>query len=102
MVQYEAEKRVEAFRYFMGWRGGTIHQIAEETGISAYNLLNLEMSRSGYGVGDAYTAGWFGVSTCSRDWRVDELLPKAKGDWSYWCGVICAYWENDLWKRGGV
>lgn len=90
MPKFTPEQRTKALMYFLGWQGGTIHQVADEIGISAYNIHNLDMD----GPRDNATSGWFGVRTCGMDWRREVLLPKAKGDWSFWTGVIEGFWAT--------
>lgn len=80
---------------YFGWQGGTIHQIAKETGVDASTLLyGNPPEKNG-----AYISGQSALSTCSRDWRVNELARKRYGNVEYWLGVAdCFPLPRLLWK----
>ena len=37
--------RLRALLYFFGWQGGTIHQVAAETGLKQFQILNGRSTR---------------------------------------------------------
>ncbi len=77
--------RTEALCKAFGWQGGTIHQIAEHTGCSVWNLIYGEpLTLDG-----AYQAGFDAVkmSKC-----ID--FKRYHGNLSFWIGVAAAYQEK--------
>lgn len=86
--QFTPEQRARALYYYFGWQGGTIHQLARETGCSADQLL--------YGAHGAERlgGGFSAVRTCETAWRRDRLAPKHQGDWPYWRDVILGFWAT--------
>lgn len=75
--------RTQALMLAFGWQGGTIHQIAEETGCNAEDLI--------YGESIEYNAnnkaGWFAYRTNSLEFNQENITPKRKGDLQFWLGV---------------
>lgn len=86
------ENRVTALLHYFGWQGGTIHQLASETGVDAQTLLHGKAARPNL---DGFSA----IRTCDKAWRVERLAPKHKGDWPYWEGVIRGYWATGALDR---
>lgn len=89
---YEASEleRLEALLHYFGWQGGTIHQLAKETGCSVDQLLSGRIEA----VQAAEAKGFSAIRTCSKDWRVEKLVAAHQGDWPYWGGVIAGYWAT--------
>ena len=83
----EPEDRTRALFYYFGWKGGTIHQLAKETGLSTSTLLHRPISGC---VGDGLSA----IRTCSLDWRRDRLAPKSRGNWGFWASAIVGFWAT--------
>lgn len=81
------EDRVKALLYYFGWQGGTIHQLAKETGVDSSTILHGEIS-------SPCNDGFSTIRTCEKDWRVNTLAPKHQGDWSYWAQAIVGYWAT--------
>lgn len=80
------EQRLVSLLHVFGWTGGTIHQIAQETGCSAHDLL--------YGsapLGNGFSA----VRTCSSDFNRRVNFPKAQGDLSFWLGAAFGQWLHE-------
>ena len=75
--------RTEALMLAFGWKGGTIHQIAKETGCNAHELI--------YGVSIEYDAnnkaGWFAYRTNSLEFNQQNITQKNKGNLQFWIGV---------------
>jgi hypothetical protein len=86
---YTPEERARALYYFFGWQGGTIHQLADATGISADDLLH---RKHGYEPSLPAVSGFSAIRTCGTAWRRDTLAPKRKGDWAYWRDAIRGFW----------
>lgn len=82
------EQRVTALLYFFGWQGGTIHQLAQETGISSSDLLYKTEKPSNR---HDESLGWFAIRTCDLAHRRNVLAPSRKGNWDYWAGAMVAY-----------
>lgn len=88
-MKHTPETRSANLFHYFGWKGGTIHQIADETGVSVQDLLYGEPS-SNY-LSSHYSHGACANETCSLPYRI--LLSKrdeVKGDRDYWIGVACA------------
>jgi hypothetical protein len=77
--------RTEAICKALGYQGGTIHQLAAETGVSVEDLL--------YGVPSAtylssdYSQGWAAGRTCSVDFNRTVNFPAHFGNKDFWLGV---------------
>lgn len=84
MKNFSPSQRFEALCYFFGWQGGTVHQLAHETGCEDILYRDIIEDKSGH--------GFFAVRTCEREHRVNVLAPKEKNQWMFWSGVIEAYW----------
>lgn len=79
------EQRMAALLYYFGWQGGTIHQLAAETGCKSSDLLYSPWKRN-------QSYGMSAIRTCDRNWRVNRLAQKHKGDLDYWLDAILGYW----------
>jgi hypothetical protein len=77
--------RLEALCKALGWQGGTIHQVAAETGCPADDLLSARPKN--VNLGSDYSAGWFAGRTCSLQYNLTVNFPKRKGNLEYWLGV---------------
>ena len=85
---YTPSQRFEAIAYFMGWQGGTCHQIDAATGCPGILTLNMpEISAAP----KEEAKGWFSVRTCGLEHR-RKMAPEHAGVLPYWAGVIRAYW----------
>ena len=79
-----AETRTKNYLKFLGWQGGTIHQIAQEFNCDVDTLL--------YGTpeytytGSYYNQGMY-ATTCRLKYRLETLLPMFRGNVEYWLGV---------------
>lgn len=75
--------RTQALCSAFGWQGGTIHQLALETGCETDDLLygvSLQHERSN-------TGGWFAGRTCTLEFNLAINFPKHHGDLQFWLGV---------------
>lgn len=86
---FTPEQRTRALLYYFGWQGGTIHQLAKETGVAASDLLYKNES---YPDPVIPLAGFSAIRTCDKDWRVNRLAPNHKGEWPYWRDAIIGFW----------
>lgn len=80
------EQRTQALYYYFGWNGGTVHQLANETGLDVNRILTGEHGP------ERLSGGMSAIRTCGREWRVKTLAPKHKGDWPYWRDAIVGFW----------
>lgn len=78
-----AEQRSKNLFDFFGWQGGTIHQIAQETGINVDTLLYAEPSSA---PDSKYSHGRMAASCLSTPARIYVGL-EAKGNKDFWIGV---------------
>lgn len=77
--------RTQALCKALGWQGGTIHQVSEETGVSVEELLYGEPLDKSLIAG--YTGGWFAGRTCTVEFNLRVNFPKNKGNPDFWIGV---------------
>lgn len=75
--------RTEALIIAFGWKGGTIHQIAEETGCDAHELIYTPTNEWEL----SYKEGWFSYQTCSLEYNQENIAPSRKGNLKFWIGV---------------
>lgn len=85
--QFTPSQRTRALFYFFGWQGGTIHQLAHETGIDSETILHGVVAHDSNG-------GFSAIRTCGRDWRRGTLAPKHKGDWPFYAAAISGFWAT--------
>lgn len=67
---------------YFGWQGGTIHQLAKDTGVPSETLLYGEPNRKNR----AYDLGIFSMRRTTVHFRV-ECAKHWKGNVDYWLGV---------------
>ena len=91
--QFTPEQRMQALLYYFGWNGGTIHQIAKETGLETQKILYADHSSSA-AEPSILSDGFSAIRTCDKQWRVEKLAPKHQGDWPYWRDAILGYWAT--------
>ena len=91
--QFTPEERTRALLYYFGWQGGTIHQLAKETGVASSTLLYGEHGP------ERLSGGFSAIRTCDRDWRRDTLAPKHQGDWPYWRDAIIGFYATGALDR---
>lgn len=72
----------------LGWQGGTIHQVAEETGCQVHDLLYGTYQPMTDQDRRDYDSGWFAYATCSLEHNRNKSFPKYKGNLCFWYGVI--------------
>ena len=69
----------------LGWQGGTIHQVAKETGVDVSTLLyGTPVSET---LGTDYSHGWFAARTCTLAHNKTVVFPKYFGNVEFWLGV---------------
>jgi len=85
------EERLISLLHVFGWTGGTVHQIARETGCSAADLLH-GTPPGGY---NSAARGWFAVRTCSPEFNRRVNFPEAQGDLSFWLGAAFGQWQHE-------
>lgn len=83
---YTPEERLRALRYYFGRPEASAEDLSTETGLSPNDLLSRSHGDGGQG------HGFFGVRTCSLEWRRNTLAPQHQGDWPWWRDVIRAFW----------
>lgn len=71
----------------LGWQGGTIHRVAEATGISVSQILEMDRKQSLCADG---TEGWMAVRTCSLAFLLTNIYPKRQGNLKFWTGAAAA------------
>jgi hypothetical protein len=85
------EQRLISLLHVFGWTGGTIHQVARETGCSAADLLH-GTAPGGYG---PTARGFSAVRTCSPEFNRRVNFPRAHGDLSFWIGAAWGQWLHE-------
>lgn len=77
--------RTQALCKAFGWQGGTIHQLAKETGCDSSSLLYGEATSTS--LGSSYCLGWFAGRTCSLEHNLTTNFLKERGNVDFWLGV---------------
>ena len=80
-----AAKRLATLCKALGWQGGTVHQVAAETGVPVEVLLYGKASAE-YMNSD-FSLGWFWARTNSLQFNLSVQFPKRKGNHDFWIGV---------------
>jgi hypothetical protein len=80
--------RTRALFYFMGWQGGTIHQLANETGLPAQTILDAPLKDGGH------LDGFSAIRTCDRSWRYEKLRRQYLRQWQFFSGAIRGFWAT--------
>ncbi len=84
----KTEDRTQYLLKAFGWQGGTIHQLAEETGCSVQDLLYGDCETPMAGFTSDFSSGWSAVRTCRRDFNLTTNFPVHKGNLEFWFGVM--------------
>lgn len=66
----------------LGWQGGTVHQVAQETGLSVHDIIYTK------NVSDEkeFDAGWSALA----QGRIQEMKSEKQGNLAWWLGVAAA------------
>lgn len=80
------EQRLANLLHFFGWQGGTIHQLAKETGLDGDTLLYGEPAPAGE---NHYSHGRLAAEAMKLASR-EQLLGSVKSDREFWIGVALA------------
>lgn len=75
--------RTKALMMAFGWQGGTIHQIAEETGCDAHDLIYASAEEWN----TDHKQGWFAYRTCTLEHNQEHTIPVRQGNLQFWLGV---------------
>lgn len=86
----KTEDRTRHLLTAFGWQGGTIHQLAEETGCSVQDLLygDYDATYARARINDDFYSGWSAVRTCERAFNLEHNFPNNKGNLAFWFGVM--------------
>lgn len=80
--------RTQALMLVLGWQGGTVHQVAEETGLTETDIVHCEThTMSTMGMGSDYNKGWFAARNNSLEFNRSVVFPKYKGNLAFWMGA---------------
>lgn len=77
--------RTQALILALGWQGGTIHQVSQETGCDVQDLL-YRMPESQHLSSDN-SSGWFAARTNDVEFNKLNIFPKMRGNLDFWLGV---------------
>ena len=80
----------------IGWQGGTVHQVAEYTGLSVPDILSLQKHEPYSGLNSPDGAGWSCIRTCSLEWNRERIFPKYHGNIDFWAGVLQAQFSIEV------
>jgi hypothetical protein len=69
----------------LGWQGGTVHQVAQATGLTVSQIIDTNRHLSSID-GVPTAGGWFAMRTCSPEYRVARLFPENQGNLAFWMG----------------
>lgn len=85
---YTQEQRVSSLYRYFGWQGGTVHQLATETGLTVQQILYDPIGKPrGHLVPGTY-ARMQDITTRR------ELAKKHQGDWIFWCDAIHGFYNK--------
>ena len=71
----------------LGWQGGTVHQVAKETGLTVTQIVESDRVAIAFDYTENSRAGWFAARTCSLEYNRAKIFPKRQGDLSFWMGA---------------
>jgi hypothetical protein len=71
----------------LGWQGGTVHQVAEETGLDVSEIINGNRHSEAQ---EAFANGWFALRTCTLAFNRERNFPARRGQLGFWMGVAKA------------
>lgn len=72
----------------LGWQGGTVHDVAKETGLTVAQILNTDRnSIKPEHMGTDFSKGRCSVMTCDLKHNQETNFPVNKGNLEYWMGV---------------
>ena len=80
----------------IGWQGGTVHQVAEYTGLSVPDILSLQKHEPYPGLTSPACKGWCAVRTCSLAWNKEKIFPAHHYDIDFWSGVLQAQFSIEV------
>jgi len=80
----------------IGWQGGTVHQVAEHTGLPVPDILSLHKHEPYSGLNSSACSGWTSVRTCSLEWNQERIFPKYHGNIDFWSGVLQAQFSIEV------
>ena len=83
------EHKLKALFNVCGWQGGTIHQVADELGITTDDILT-DKAPKNQQIDSDYMGGQFAFDTCSLDFTKRKLKPKYFGNADFWKGYMKA------------
>lgn len=79
----DTRARAEALLCAFGRQGGTVRQLAQDTGCDAHDLLYAKTEERNI----EHQKGWFAYMTCSLTHNQANITPKKKGNLQFWLGV---------------
>jgi hypothetical protein len=79
--------RTEALCIGLGWQGGTVHQVAEATGLTVEDIVY--KAKPSEVANPEFAGGWFCFRTCGKDHQAKVYAAK-QGNFDFWCGVADA------------
>lgn len=82
------EERFSNLLAYLGWAGGTIHQVAEVTGVNCQDLLDgsKPCGADPEPIRSRFLQGSLASETCGLRYRL-RLVPMVRGDAAFWLGV---------------
>jgi hypothetical protein len=80
----KGEDRIRLLCAAFGWQGGTVHQVAEQTGCDSHDLIYADLPPE---LDADFKGGWFAIRTCDREWNERVNWPNNRGNLHFWFGV---------------
>lgn len=74
--------RTEALMLALGWQGGTVHQVANELGLDAHEIIYADASE----YNQDHKGGWFAYRTNSLEFN-QRFKASERGNLQFWLGV---------------
>lgn len=86
----------QAIFNLLGWQGGTIHQLADVTGVDANSLLYGDPGEMKICSDSDWMKGQYAFSTCSTEFVRNNLLSQYKCCKDFWLGYMRAGYLKTL------
>ena len=89
-MKFEANETTSLLLQVLGYQGGTIHQAAQETGLSTSQILDLHNTKHEHGLLSDESKGFSCILTNSLVFNKANIFINNKGNPNFWFGACRA------------
>lgn len=89
-MNFKPEEATLLLLQVLGYQGGTIHQVSQETGLSVNEILDLATTEHQIGLDSDQSKGFSSILTNSLEFNRLNLFHKVRGNIHYWFGACRA------------